>query len=455
MHNQYCASSKKSKNTDWGVAGGIPVSLVFESRADLGPGTTGLAAASVPAASVPAEVEYHFLLGRYVDAAILARASALAAQWGVHPHEVLIANGWLSAEDYYRALAETCGTDFTTFEPAETALPAKASPRHCLANGILKERARASRFVYAANHLRPNALRAMLARLAPCELALATPQAVREGIYHHFAPALVRGAVETLAARRPDFSARSRTAPWQRCFLIAGSAGVGGALLLAPIATIHAVTLLLAVLFLPAIALRVLGVYELMRKDVETSPSRVPRTSDAFLPTYTILAPLFREAHMLPPLVRALTQLDWPAAKLDIKLVLEAVDTETVAAARALTLPGNVEIVVVPDRAPRTKPKALNYALPLARGEYLVIYDAEDRPEPDQLRRAYAAFAERPPNLATVQARLNIYNPDAGWLARQFTLEYSALFDGLLPVLDRLKLPIPLGGTSNHFRGIA
>ena len=155
---------------------------------------------------------------------------------------------------------------------------------------------------------------------------------------------------------------------------------------------------------------------------------------------------------MLPSLVQALSRLDWPAAKLDIKLILEAVDRATVAAAATLALPGNVEIVVVPDFGPRTKPKALNYALPLARGEYLVIYDAEDRPERDQLRRAFDAFSSGPPNLATVQARLNIYNPEASWLTRQFTLEYSALFDGLLPTLDRLELPIPLGGTSNHFR---
>jgi cellulose synthase/poly-beta-1,6-N-acetylglucosamine synthase-like glycosyltransferase len=173
---------------------------------------------------------------------------------------------------------------------------------------------------------------------------------------------------------------------------------------------------------------------------------------DRELPVYTILAPLYREAHMLPGLVNALARLDWPAAKLDIKLILESVDTETIAAAQALQLPGNFEIVVVPAHEPRTKPKALNYALPLARGEYLVIYDAEDRPEPDQLRRAFAAFQSGPPNLATVQARLNLYNVHDNWLTRQFTIEYCALFDGLLPTLDRLELPIPLGGTSNHFR---
>ena len=107
---------------------------------------------------------------------------------------------------------------------------------------------------------------------------------------------------------------------------------------------------------------------------------------------------------------------------------------------------------MVPDLHPRTKPKALNYALPLARGEYLVIYDAEDRPERDQLRKAIAAFQEGLPNLACLQAKLDLYNAGDNWLTRQFTIEYDALFDGLLPALDRLQLPIPLGGTSNHFR---
>jgi cellulose synthase/poly-beta-1,6-N-acetylglucosamine synthase-like glycosyltransferase len=190
--------------------------------------------------------------------------------------------------------------------------------------------------------------------------------------------------------------------------------------------------------------------YDLLRR-APSKPAR-PRVPDAELPLYTILVPLYREANMLAPLTAALARLDYPAAKLDIKLILEAVDVETIAVARSLTLPGNVEVVVVPDLHPRTKPKALNYALPLARGEYLVIYDAEDRPERDQLRKAIAAFQEGPPNLACLQAKLDLYNATENWLTRQFTIEYDALFDGLLPALDRLQLPIPLGGTSNHFR---
>src|SRR5690606_16786757 len=100
---------------------------------------------------------------------------------------------------------------------------------------------------------------------------------------------------------------------------------------------------------------------------------------------------------------------------------------------------------------PRTKPKALNYALQLARGDYVVVYDAEDAPEPDQLRQAISRFRKAPARLACLQGRLNIHNVQDSWLTRQFTLEYSVLFDVTLPGLARLGLPIPLGGTSNHF----
>jgi glycosyltransferase XagB len=106
---------------------------------------------------------------------------------------------------------------------------------------------------------------------------------------------------------------------------------------------------------------------------------------------------------------------------------------------------------VVPEGVPRTKPRALNYALSLARGDYVVIYDAEDRPETDQLRRALDVFAAHGPRLACVQSCLNIYNAQQSWLTRQFTVEYSALFDCVLPALQWMRLPMPLGGTSNHF----
>lgn len=425
------------------------MSLVYESPAGGPPD----APSSLADAPLSAAVEYSFLTRAHLDLATLAHACRVAEQWGVHPHDVLILTGVISEETYVGALAASAGVPFQReLGACRVAAPRNATLRQCLHTGILKEAAPTPRLLLDLGSLRPFAARALLARLAPMPVALAGARALRRAIGTCFQSSLAHGAVWTLAVRRPHLSAHRTAAPWQIWALLTCCTALVAAGTVAPLATIHIASLALAFVFVPVIVFRLLAACALAHSRAPTHAEVAGRPADTELPIYTILAPLYREAHMVRPLVEALSRLDWPAAKLDIKLVLEAADTETVAAARALPLPGNVELVEVPDTGPRTKPKALNFALPLARGEYLVVFDAEDRPEPDQLRRAHEVFRNGPPNLATVQARLNIYNPHATWITRHFTIEYSALFDGLLPLLDRLGLPVPLGGTSNHFR---
>lgn len=117
-----------------------------------------------------------------------------------------------------------------------------------------------------------------------------------------------------------------------------------------------------------------------------------------------------------------------------------------------MSKPAHIEVVIVPPSSPRTKPKALNAGLALARGEYVAVYDAEDRPHPQQLRAALAAFEDGDEKLACVQAPLVVDNADQSWIARQFAAEYAIQFSEILPLLARLRLPLPLGGSSNHFR---
>ncbi|WP_452101169.1 glycosyltransferase family 2 protein [Camelimonas abortus] len=170
------------------------------------------------------------------------------------------------------------------------------------------------------------------------------------------------------------------------------------------------------------------------------------------LPVYTVIVPVYREANMAAHVLEQLEQLDYPRRLLDVKIMVEADDHATRAAFLALRPPPWISVTVVPPGAPRTKPWALNVALAMARGELVTIYDAEDAPEPDQLRRAAAAFAAAGDDLACLQARLAVDNAAAGWLPACFALEYAALFDVINPGLARLGLPMPLGGTSNHFR---
>jgi len=170
------------------------------------------------------------------------------------------------------------------------------------------------------------------------------------------------------------------------------------------------------------------------------------------LPMYSILCPLYKEVQVLPIFLKAISDFDWPKDRLDAVLLLEQDDEETIAAAKAMDLPTYVRTLIVPHSLPKTKPKACNYGLSFAKGEYVVIYDAEDIPEPEQLKKAYLGFKSSPADVKCLQAKLNYYNPRQNLLTRFFTAEYSLWFDVILTGLQTLNTSIPLGGTSNHFR---
>ncbi|NIA11068.1 MAG: glycosyltransferase [Nitrospiraceae bacterium] len=177
----------------------------------------------------------------------------------------------------------------------------------------------------------------------------------------------------------------------------------------------------------------------------------VKNLSDKDLPVYTVLVPAYKEPEVIGILIESLKKLDYPQNKLDVLLLLEEDDTETLEAAKKHAPPNNWRFIIVPPSMPKTKPKACNYGVFFARGKYLTIYDAEDIPEPDQLRKAVIAFRKGGEKYICFQAALNYFNKDENSLTKMFTLEYSYWFDYLLPGLFNLKLPIPLGGTSNHF----
>jgi cellulose synthase/poly-beta-1,6-N-acetylglucosamine synthase-like glycosyltransferase len=296
---------------------------------------------------------------------------------------------------------------------------------------------------------------------------------VEQAILAAFSDELVTRAAYELAEQRPELSAADPVATWQK----AAGLVVPAALLLGCVldwrATLLVVLLVLNLVFAVGVAFKlvtcVVGMAHLRRRPArpedapEGSPTerrveQIERSGDGRdipdheLPTYTILVPAYREANVVSDVVEHVAALDYPLSKLQVLLLLEADDTETIAAAKAARPPDFVRLVIVPPGGPQTKPKACNVGLALAEGEFLVIYDAEDRPEPGQLREVVAAFRDADDDTVCVQARLNYFNTTTNILTRMFTLEYSFWFDYMLPGLDALGLPIPLGGTSNHFR---
>ncbi|WP_246199820.1 glycosyltransferase [Arthrobacter zhaoguopingii] len=300
---------------------------------------------------------------------------------------------------------------------------------------------------------------------------------ISQSLQRTFRRQLLYVAAERLALERPDYSARTALNRWQliliATFPLTMVVGLAASAQVAMIALLTAANLI----FLVNIAFKTMAslrqpfdvLYdrsaakaretELLRRGLPApSTDRVP---DAELPVYTILIPVFRESNIIDKLLANLGELDYPRSKLDVLVLLEEDDTDTIAAAKASRPPEYVRILVVPRGEPQTKPRACNYGLAFARGKFVVIYDAEDRPEPGQLREAIAAFRDdefdrkyltpgRKP-LICVQAALNYFNADQNVLTRMFTIEYTHWFDSMLPGLDRSRIPLPLGGTSNHF----
>jgi len=169
-------------------------------------------------------------------------------------------------------------------------------------------------------------------------------------------------------------------------------------------------------------------------------------------PTYTILCPLYKESAIVPQFVEAMKALDYPTEKLQVLFLTEENDSETRAALYRMQLPPGFTILTVPQGSPQTKPRACNFGLLQAKGQFIVIFDAEDKPEPYQLKKAVLTFANHGPEVACVQAKLNYYNARQNLLTRWFAAEYSTWFDIMLPGLQQSGFSLPLGGTSNHFR---
>ncbi len=239
--------------------------------------------------------------------------------------------------------------------------------------------------------------------------------------------------------------ARRRATATQYVLAAAAIAAAGLVLHRAPT---HGVAVLyrgVEALFTVAIALRLVAL-AVSRRVAAIPPE--PRE----LPAYTVILPLYREAAVVPGLVAALDRIDYPRDRLELLFALEADDHATIEAVRR-RLPRGARIVT-PRSGPRTKPNACNAALAEAAGEFVVVYDAEDRPHPGQLREAAARFAAADSRLVCLQAPLRV-NRSPEFLRRQFALEYAAQFEVLLPALARLGFAFPLGGTSNHFRRAA
>lgn len=405
----------------------------------------GGAPASVAALRLPPEIA--FLAGSGVPFEALIAAGERAAE-AEGAEQILLNLGAIGEEPYYLALAAHLGVPFYRGEhPLAEAL----DPVQSVLTGVvlLAPNALGLRAVLAP---RGAALRFLLEATASGRLAgryaICAPQRLASLVRARKGREIADAAAFNLARSNAEFSADAFAWPRQ---IIAALCLIVGAALAAYFGGVSLQAFAFAAfwaIFGLAVAVRLLAV----AARCKWRPA--PPLDDADLPIYSIVVPLFDEANSVERLVAALEAIDYPKFKLDIKIVVERRDTETLRAVALLGLPARYDVVVAPPGEPSTKPRALNVALPYVRGDYLVVFDAEDRPDPDQLRLAAARFAVEP-RLDCLQARLSIDNPDETWVTKLFALEYAVLFDLVNPGLAALGAPMALGGTSNHFRASA
>ncbi len=413
-------------------------------RAAAEPGAPEMRRLSGPSTrAVPVEIA--FLADHGVPIEALHYAAALARRQGVTADAALIAEGIVAEEVFYRALADHLGVAFADAEIDVAPWALATANRGYLR---LRETQSGLRWLFAPTGAEIFRLMSATRAAKGRPLFAVTTRA-------RFTQAL-RGADPADVARAACFSAE-RVDP-DLC--------VRGSLKRKPLAVATGVfVLLVASLFAPFEAARLASAFVLAAGFLASvllrlfacaasfePPPRAEWIDDARLPVYTIVIALYKEAAVARQLARAIDRFDYPRAKLDVKFVVEQDDEATAAALRAYPSRTPHEIVVAPEGAPRTKPRALNIAMPLARGSLVAVYDAEDIPDGRQLRRAAALFAQTPPNVACLQASLVIDNGALNWMTGMFALEYSALFDVYNRGLAAMDLPIFLGGTSNHFR---
>lgn len=384
-----------------------------------------------------------FLIYHGVPLGALIRAGERARPLGIPARQCLVAGGAMSEAAFADTLAHHHGVARVT----EAVPDRRTVLADALRQGWFRARTREGRDVLVISALgvampailsKPKAARA-------AHMAVATGAEAQHMLLAHFGTGIAAAASTSV----PDaLSARERMTRAQGVFLSGLALTLAAAMALAPGPTITLVPLALGLIFLATAVISLLTCRE------GGNPQRVPsEADDVRLPSYSVLVPLHREGReVIDPLVAALAAMDYPREKLQIMLVVEAGDAMTQAAIGEAMLPPGMTMFIAPDGAPRTKPRALNAAMPFATGTYTVIYDAEDRPDPLQLRKAAAMFGQSGPEVACLQARLAIDNSGDGMLPALFRIEYAALFDVTKSGSARLGHPIPLGGTSNHFR---
>lgn len=384
----------------------------------------------------------------------LSDALSLQRREGGRLGDILLANGILNYKELYSAVADHYQLTYVNLlndAPDKNLLKSEAAADYIAMRAVPWKKRGDTTIIAAAEFSEAVIDFAKQCASGPVEFVCTSPFDIRRSVETLFAKDMERQSRNALLRKNPEASARNTLTQRQRkifYLLLLCSVFFLGAMpsyfALMLFAVCH-VTYALTMCFKQLVFMAGGGLMRHRNWD-----DKLAQLDVKTLPIYTVLLPMYREPESLGKLLQCMQAMDYPASKLDIKLVLEEDDELTLQAAQALKPRYQFDIIRVPEGTLRTKPRACNYALRFARGELVTIYDADDRPDPQQLKKAVLTFAELPDDVACLQARLNYFNANENMLTHWFSLEYTILFHFLLHGLQRMHMPLPLGGTSNH-----
>lgn len=179
----------------------------------------------------------------------------------------------------------------------------------------------------------------------------------------------------------------------------------------------------------------------------KVSPSRGVSVPAKARLSCSILVPLKQEGEVIGGCLDGIRDLDYPDTLKELLIIVEENDAYTLEHLNKFKLPDYGRVVLIPPGYPATKGRSLLYGLKEATGDLITVFDAESRPQKDQLKKASAYFSG-PEDLVCVQSRVMITNKDENWITQNFAAEYYEWFNHFLQYQSNHHRPFGLGGNS-------
>lgn len=161
----------------------------------------------------------------------------------------------------------------------------------------------------------------------------------------------------------------------------------------------------------------------------QNDPQAVPTWPNGEHPLVTVQVPVYNERHIVGSLLRALGELEWPAARLEVQVIDDSTDETSVVVAEGLSRLRErgiaVEHICRDDRE-GYKAGAIEQGLETSDGEFIALFDADFVPPPDFLMATVPYF--RRSAVGCVQTRWEHLNESYSWFTRAQALALDAHF---------------------------